>query len=167
MERLRRISYRDMIGFLKQSNLSDIASIGAGGTGLIRSDPNQRLANVVDAADEVMTEQIPDAYAVSSGFLQAGVMTVGAEPSAEASTSKRAGKRRGARRGNRGPSSTSAQASTSYTPVTCPPAKEMSAAFTVGLAVADQVMGPELCQNPLPLLAAVIGVLSATEEDKA
>ncbi len=38
-ERLRRISYPAMISFLKQSNLSDIASTGAGGTGLVHRDP--------------------------------------------------------------------------------------------------------------------------------
>ena len=38
VERLRRISYPDMIGFLKQSNLTDIASQGAGGTGLVKKD---------------------------------------------------------------------------------------------------------------------------------
>lgn len=32
-QRLARVSYGAMLGFLKQSNLTDIASTGAGGTG--------------------------------------------------------------------------------------------------------------------------------------
>lgn len=37
--------------------------------------------------------------------------------------------------------------------------------YTVCLAMADQTFPPELCRNPLPMLAAVIGVLSETEAD--
>ncbi len=37
--------------------------------------------------------------------------------------------------------------------------------YQVGLAVADQVLSAELCQDPLPMLAAVIGVLATSEEN--
>ena len=36
--------------------------------------------------------------------------------------------------------------------------------YTVGLAAADSVFPAPLCKDPLPMLAAVVGVLSATEE---
>ena len=36
--------------------------------------------------------------------------------------------------------------------------------YTTGLAMADEAFPPELCANPLPMLAAVIGVLSTSEE---
>lgn len=36
--------------------------------------------------------------------------------------------------------------------------------YAVGLATADQVFPAELCHNPLPALAAVVGVLAASEE---
>ena len=68
-----------------------------------------------------MTEQVPDAYAVTSGFLQAGVMTATTEaphvPSATSAPS--ADKKRHWKGKKRSPSSTSAQAS-SYTPVAVP-----------------------------------------------
>ena len=48
------MSYASMLGFLKQSNLSDIASRGAGGTTLGKAASasiQPRLANVVETAE--------------------------------------------------------------------------------------------------------------------
>ncbi len=36
-------------------------------------------------------------------------------------------------------------------------------AYAASVALADQILPKELCTNPLPLLAAVIGVLSTSE----
>lgn len=45
-----------------------------------------------------------------------------------------------------------------------PAADEMLKVYTVGLAAADQVFTIDQCQNPLPMLAAVVGLLSRSEE---
>jgi hypothetical protein len=39
--------------------------------------------------------------------------------------------------------------------------------YTTSLAMADKTFPAEICQNPLPLLATVIGVLGASEESPA
>lgn len=40
----------------------------------------------------------------------------------------------------------------------------MMKVYTVGLAAADQVLPPEMCKDPLPMLAAVMGILAVSEE---
>ena len=35
--------------------------------------------------------------------------------------------------------------------------------YAISLATADGIFPVELCQNPLPMLAAVVGVLAETE----
>ena len=35
--------------------------------------------------------------------------------------------------------------------------------YTVGLVSADTIFTPDMCQNPLPMLAAVVGVLAESE----
>ena len=79
--------------------------------------------------EQTMTDAIPDTYAVTSGFLQAGVMTASAEPAASASPS--GGKKKSKKgKGRRNTSSTSAQASgSSYQLVSVPAEKEMSKVY--------------------------------------
>ena len=89
-ERLQRVSYATMIQFLKQSNLTDIAARGAGGTALISSASSSNRANVVGATEPVMTEAIPE-NGVFSGFLDAGVMPVTVEPESGAGEEQREG----------------------------------------------------------------------------
>lgn len=36
--------------------------------------------------------------------------------------------------------------------------------YTLGADSADKAFPPELCRDPMPMLACVIGVLSASEE---
>ena len=36
--------------------------------------------------------------------------------------------------------------------------------YTVGLAAADRIFPADVCKNPLPMLAAVIGILARSEE---
>jgi len=50
-----------------------------------------------------------------------------------------------------------------YTPVAVPPVDDMVKVYTVELATADSVFPADLCKDPLPMLAGVMGVLSATE----
>ena len=135
MERLARISYSDMIGFLKQSNLQDIATRGAGGTGLVRKDPKQAVANVVE--EETIAEWVSDAYPVSSGFLEAGVMAV--------SSDKSKGGTRSPGKSKKKVSASDAATDGSYTPVPVPPIEDQSKVFQACLAMADQEMDPALC----------------------
>ena len=124
----------------------------------MRKDPKQGVANVVDT-EETMVEWVSDAYPVNSGFAQAGVMTLSTKPQSSRSS--------GGRRGKSKQSASSSAAATqgSYTPVSVPAGEEQSKVFQACLAMADQELDSALCQDPLPLLAAVIGVLSATEEE--
>lgn len=46
-----------------------------------------------------------------------------------------------------------------------PPRDELLSVYTVCLAEADRAFPAEFCKNPLPMLAAVIGILTATEAD--
>ena len=48
--------------------------------------------------------------------------------------------------------------------MTVPPREELLKVYTVGLAQADRILPAELCRNPLPMLAAVFGVLAKSEE---
>ena len=64
----------------------DIASRGAGATKLSSMQQRPRLANVVDV-EPTMVEEI-DALAISSGFMQAGVLSVSADATASGSTSE-------------------------------------------------------------------------------
>jgi len=72
-ERLGRISYASMLGFLKQSNLSDLATQGAGGTKLpLPTSLPGSSANTTTSSGGY------------SGFAEAGVMTASAGGSADA-----------------------------------------------------------------------------------
>jgi hypothetical protein len=50
-----------------------------------------------------------------------------------------------------------------YQPVEVPTTDELLAVYKICLAQADSTFPVSLCRNPLPMLAAVIGVLTATE----
>ena len=50
-----------------------------------------------------------------------------------------------------------------YQPVEVPATDELLAVYKICLAQADSTFTVGLCRNPLPMLAAVIGVLTATE----
>ena len=54
-----------------------------------------------------------------------------------------------------------------YQPVALPPHKELMNVYTTSLAMADNAFSPALCRNPLPLLAAMIGVLGEAESSTA
>lgn len=98
--------------------------------------------------------------------MQAGVLSVSAEatsgssqgPASSQLPKKTRGRFRGKGRKN------SSENSSSYVPVPVPKEEEMLKVYTVGLAAADQVLAPEMCKDPLPMLAAVMGVLSLSEE---
>ena len=90
----------------------------------MKRDPAQRLANVVEVAEETMTEAIPEAYSITSGFLQAGVMSATAEASSAPTNGGRK-KNRNKGRG-KGASSTSATSGSKYEPVSVPAEKELS-----------------------------------------
>ena len=50
-----------------------------------------------------------------------------------------------------------------YEPVPVPAPEELMSVYKICLARADQTFPAEMCRNPLPMLAAVIGILTATE----
>ena len=50
-----------------------------------------------------------------------------------------------------------------YQPVEVLVTDELLAVYKIGLARADSTFSADLCRNPLPMLAAVIGTLTATE----
>lgn len=52
-----------------------------------------------------------------------------------------------------------------YKPVPIVSNTEMAEIYTACLATADQVFQPEMCTNPLPALAAVMAVLSESEQN--
>jgi hypothetical protein len=54
-----------------------------------------------------------------------------------------------------------------YEPVAVPPAEELMKVYTTSLAMATDAFPKPLCRNPLPLLAAVIGVLGESESSTA
>ncbi len=72
-ERLSRVSYAAMISFLKQTNLVDVQTSGAGGTMLKNS--SKTTANLVEPGQQepTMSEDIPPAFAPASGFRAAGI----------------------------------------------------------------------------------------------
>ena len=165
-ERLRRVSYASMIAFLQQSNLTDIARQGAGGTGL--SKPKMAIrpgfANVVEAAGEGSGDR--DSFpGFSSGFSEAGVLTITDSTMAQPSTSTAAkSKKAKGKQPRRGPSSSSGDKAAKYQPVDVPPKDELMKVYTIGLAAADQIFPADLCKNPLPMLATVMGILTVSEE---
>ena len=120
----------------------------------MRKDATQRVANVEEMEDS-MVEWVSDAYPINSGFAEAGVMTVDKLHGASS------------RKGKQGKGKPRSDAATkgSYTPVSVPTSEEQSKVYQACLAMADQEMDSSLCQDPLPLLAAVIGVLSLSEEE--
>ena len=50
-----------------------------------------------------------------------------------------------------------------YEPVAIPPTEELMKVYTTSLAMATDAFPKPLCRNPLPLLAAVMGVLGESE----
>ena len=128
--------------------MTDLADTGAGGTKLPedkgRRGPSANTAGV----DE------PEQF----GFKAAGVMT--ATPGVPGAGSKRY--RRRQRKAQEKADSTTPEPS--YTPASLPSSEDLMASYTVGLATADQVFPVEMCKNPLPMLAAVVGVLAQSEQ---
>ena len=67
-ERLRRVSYASMLSFLKQSNLTDLADVGAGGTKLPKQADKRGQAPSAN--------QLGPAEQGPSGFMDSGIMAV-------------------------------------------------------------------------------------------
>ena len=93
-----------------------------------------------------MVEDIPEDYAVTSGFLQAGVLTVsGGSPGSSSSSGDLSspphvlGKKKGkGRKQGKSPSSTAVEPpSSTYTPVPVPSSEELMKVYKMGLATAD------------------------------
>lgn len=101
--------------------------------------------------DTAAPEKVAPVY---SGFAAAGVFAVTSGPRARSTKPKR----------NTTPSSTGATAGSAYTPVSVPALKEHLDVYTACLAEADEVLPVEFCDDPLPVLAAVIGVLTTSME---
>ena len=51
-----------------------------------------------------------------------------------------------------------------YQQVQVPKVKELLPVYQAALAIADKNLSPALCAEPWPMMAAVIGVLTASEE---
>ena len=106
-----------------------------------------------------------DTFVGFSGFAAAGVLTVGAVPRTSKSFAKRKFKGKGKPR----PPSTSSVAvqpseTSAYKPAMVPSREDLVKVHTVALASADSVFQATQCLDPLPMLAAVMGVLSLSEE---
>lgn len=50
-----------------------------------------------------------------------------------------------------------------YQPVKVPPVKSLLPVFIASAETVDRHLAPELCKDPWPLVAATVGVLSASE----
>ncbi len=53
-----------------------------------------------------------------------------------------------------------------YSPLTMPSSKDLLNVYKLGLAQADRAFHKDLAKNPLPVLAAVIGILASTEDNE-
>ena len=158
-QRLGKVPYGAMIGFLKESNLTDLALSGAGGTGLKRPATPARSANTVQAAPAEVVE-VGDTFAGFSGFTAAGVFTLDAaaeQAPKPATNDRRKGKK------TKGKQAATSSPQQGYQPVSIPSREEMIQVYTVGLAAADVVFPAVICNDPLPMLACVMGILSDTE----
>ena len=139
-DRLRRIGYAQMLSYLKQGNLTDLAKQGAGHTA-----PDDKRRGSTNP--------------VGFGFIDAGIMTV--------ATRGKGTRRRSHRRRRR---TTSAQVvaaargrgrngGSAYKLVSVPSRSEHLKAYVTSLAHAHHLLPAELCHDPLPVLAAVTAVL--------
>ncbi len=95
-----------------------------------------------------------------SGFAAAGVMTATATAPAK-SAGSRGRRRRGGK--NVAAKGNGTGGAAKYVPVEVPAEEDLMSAYSASLAMADNSFPPELCGNPLPLLAAVVGVLAHSE----
>lgn len=94
-----------------------------------------------------------------SGFKAAGVLT--------ATTTETEEKNQPAKKRNRRRKKKTTTDQESYEPVAIPDRKEQMRVYAIGAADADRTFPPELCRDPMPMLACVIGVLGASEESDA
>ena len=118
-------------------------------------------SNDVDAGE--VYPEVGDTFAGFLGFMESGVLAVDAagEPSSSGLLSGAAGKKNAKGKSKRAPTSLS------YVPASVPSTEEHIKVYTVGLAAADLIFSPNMCKDPLPMLAAVMGILSKTEESAA
>jgi hypothetical protein len=147
-----------MIGFLKQSNLTDIASQGAGATGLKQTGPRPGANNVGPAATSnfiksgVMTagaakDAKPESVATgstpatTSNFLKSGICVASPAPASSLPTipeeeepQQSKGSRNKKKRMNK---KKNKQAGEKYEPVSVPSKEEMMKVYSVGMAAAD------------------------------
>lgn len=168
MERLARIPYNSMLNFLKQSSLLDLANQAAGGTKLpTNANVSAQSPPSAPAPRESAAPSGAGAASSSGGFLDTGIFTMTPEAGSPAAGSdgKPAG-RKGGRGGRVGGRKDKGKVS-GYQPVEVPAHDELMKVYTSSLAMADQAFPPSLCKNPLPMLAAVIGVLNASEASTA
>ena len=139
-DRLRRIGYAQMLSYLKQGNLTDLAKQGAGHTA-----PDDKRRGSTNP--------------VGFGFIDAGIMTVATGGKATRRSSHR-----------RRWQTTSAQVvaaargrgrngGSAYKLVSVPSRSEHLKAYVTSLAHAHHLLPAELCHDPLPVLAAVTAVL--------
>ena len=145
-ERLRRISYSAMMGFLKQGSLQELAS------------------RRVELGPAVNTVDIPAGGESQSGFLASGIFTTHTHGKVPYVSSFAEAGMAGTPTPPSTPTTSTAPPTSPYVPVSVPPADQMEPIYIAAAETADRFMGPQLCRNPWPLVAAVIGVLSASEE---
>ena len=145
-DRLRRITYAQMLSYLKQSNLTDLAKQGAGHTALAAQHEDRRRAG-------------SGAHPVGFGFINAGIMTVDAgRPRRGAPAKTRQARRAGAARAAEETGQVRPKTA-AYPLVPIPAHGEHMKALSLALATAQQVLPVDLCTDPLPAMAAVIGLL--------
>ena len=139
-DRLRRIGYAQMLSYLKQGNLTDLAKQGAGHTG--PDDKRRGSTNPVGLR-----------------FIDAGIMTVATRGKATWRSSHRRRRRTTSAQVVAAARGRGRNGGSAYKLVSVPSRSEHLKAYVTSLAHAHHLLPAELCHDPLPVLAAVTAVL--------
>ena len=124
-DRLRRITYAQMLSYLKQSNLTDLAKQGAGHTALAAHQEDRRRAG-------------SGAHPVGFGFINAGIMTVDAgRPRRRTPARSRPPHRRASAEKAEGGNRTGPRSPATYPLVSVPKHGEHMKALALALATAQ------------------------------
>ena len=139
-DRLRRIGYAQMLSYLKQGNLTDLAKQGAGHTA-----PDDKRRGSTNP--------------VGFGFIDAGIMTVATRGKATRRSSHRRRRRTTSAQVVAAARGRGRNGGSAYKLVSVPSRSEHLKAYVTSLAHAHHLLPAELCHDPLPVLAAVTAVL--------
>ena len=139
-DRLRRIGYAQMLSYLKQGNLTELAKQGAGHTG-----PDDKRRGSTNP--------------VGFGFIDAGIMTVATRGKATRRSSHRRRRRTTSAQVVAAARGRGRNGGSAYKLVSVPSRSEHLKAYVTSLAHAHHLLSAELCHDPLPVLAAVTAVL--------